>query len=278
VRIYVTGETGFIGSAFCRLAISRGHEVSGLKGARLNAPPWTAIREFAPDACVHTAWIATPGEYLTADVNRDYAAWSIAFLREMRALGTPTLVALGTCIEYAPSHEPMREGVTPLRPTSPYAISKNEVRKTMEDEVRGGRGTFAWARIFYPYGAGEHPRRLATSIARALIDDREVVLNTPASVKDYIHIDDVASALLAITEARHDGAINVGCGRGVEVREIARTLASLVGKPDLVREAATPAADEYPFVVADTSCLEGLGWQPKVALRDGLQNLVDTLS
>ena len=278
MRIYVTGETGFIGSAFCKFAASRGHEVRGLGGARLNNPPWEVIKRFAPDACVHTAWIATPGKYLTAGVNRDYAKWSVALLQRMCEIGTRTLVALGTCIEYAPSLVPLRESAAPLRPTSLYAISKNEVRMAMEHALRGHDCTFAWARIFYPYGVGEHPARLSSSIAMSLLQNREVVLNTPGSVKDYIYINDVAAALLAITEAGHHGAVNVGSGTGTQVRSIARILGELTGRSHLIRETAQPVSDEYPFVVADTAVLAALGWQPRVLLRHGLQKLLTALS
>ena len=278
MKIYVTGESGFIGSAFRTLAVRRGHVVSGMGRARLENPPWEAIKRFAPDACLHTAWIANPGQYLTAEINRDYANWSIAFLRQMCALGTRHLVALGTCVEYAPSSAPLREGASPLGPTSPYAVSKDRVRQAMEADAGEGNCTFAWARIFYPYGVGEHPRRLSSIIAKSLMEDREVVLNTPASVKDYIYIDDVASALLAIAERGYNGPVNVGSGTGSEVRAIAATLAQLVGKSHLVREPDVASPDEYPFVVADTSVLRGLGWRPDVSLRDGLQKLIEALS
>ncbi len=80
MRILVTGASGFIGSAFCRLALGHGHEIAGLmlptetppahvpasthmhwlKGT-LAEPPWPAIERFRPEVCVHFAWIATPG-------------------------------------------------------------------------------------------------------------------------------------------------------------------------------------------------------------------------
>jgi nucleoside-diphosphate-sugar epimerase len=279
VRIYVTGETGFIGSAFCRLATARGHTVRGFsRHARLASPPWDDIRDFAPEAFVHTAWITEPGKYLHSEVNRDFAQWSIALLRGVCALGTRRIVGVGTCIEYAPSSAPMNEAATPIAPTSPYAISKNEVRLAVEADIQQRGCSFAWARVFYPYGVGEHPRRLCSSIAKSLIDDREVVLNTPASIKDYIHVDDIASALLAIAESEYSGAVNVGSGTGVPIRDIAGMMASHIGKPHLVKESPTPAPDEYPYVVADTAVLRSLGWAPQVPLQTGLAQLTESLS
>ena len=213
-------------------------------------------------------------EYVHAEVNRDFAQASIALLREVCALGTRHIVGVGTCIEYAPSTSPMKEGVTPLRPTSLYATSKNDVRSALEADADRGGCTFAWARIFYPYGVGEHPRRLCSSIATSLVEGREVVLNTPASIKDYIHVDDIASALLAVTEGDQSGAINVGTGHGVAVRDIARMMAEHIGRDDLVKDSPSPAPDEYPYIVADTTRLRSLGWAPQIPLREGLAQLI----
>src|SRR5205823_4923511 len=110
VKIFVTGATGFIGGAFCALARVHGHEVASLERPhRLDSAPWESIRRFAPDACLHAAWIATPGEYLTSPLNRDYLRWSFEFIKEMRKLGTRYFVVLGTCLEYAPSNQKLNE-------------------------------------------------------------------------------------------------------------------------------------------------------------------------
>ena len=76
MRILLTGPTGFIGAAFTRLALSRGHSVAGLiipseqvpahlpphqslswfRGT-LDEAPWSDVQQFKPDVCVHTAWV-----------------------------------------------------------------------------------------------------------------------------------------------------------------------------------------------------------------------------
>src|SRR5436309_3244628 len=83
MKILLTGPTGFIGSAFTRLALSRGHSVAGLiipaeqvpahlpphplltwvRGT-LDEAPWNDIKQFAADVCLHTAWVTAPGVYL----------------------------------------------------------------------------------------------------------------------------------------------------------------------------------------------------------------------
>jgi len=278
VKLFVTGSTGFVGKAFCAYARAQGHEVAGLERPwRLDAPPWEDIRRFAPDACLHTAWIATPGEYLNSPLNADYLRWSREFARGMRDAGARHFVALGTCIEYAPSNRKLCEETSEVSPRSPYALSKNALRQALADDSRQGGMPLAWARLFFPYGPGEHPNRLSSALVRQLRQAESVGLKTPASIKDYIHIDDVARALLKVIESRFEGVINIGVGEGVAVREIAGTIARILAKPGLVSEASPSQPDDYPFVVADVKKLESLGWRPQYDLANGLKTLVDSL-
>ncbi|MGB8354622.1 MAG: NAD(P)-dependent oxidoreductase [Chthoniobacteraceae bacterium] len=278
VKLFVTGPSGFIGTAFCSCARLAGHQVAGLERPfRLVTPPWEEIRRFAPDACIHTAWITKPGEYLDSPLNAEYGRWSIDFINEMKEMGTRHFVVLGTCIEYAPDNWKLCEGQSLIAPRSPYSIAKNTLRIVLEKELQAAGFTFAWARLFYPYGPGEHSLRLSSSIVRQLRHDQEVVLKTPGSVRDYIHIDDVARALLAVTERRFSGPINIGTGEGFAIRDIANTIAGILKKPGLVREALPQQPDEYPCIVADVQKLAGLAWRPHHTLASGLQTLLDSM-
>ena len=281
MKLLVTGATGFIGQACLRAALARGHEVAALLRPRsapltgvtaipgdLAAPDWPAIEAFAPDACLHAAWISTPGEYLHSPLNRDFHDWSLTFLQGLTERGLRYSLVLGTCIEYAPQSQPLREDA-PLGPATLYAQCKDALRRELES-----RGVdLGWARLFYPYGPGEDPRRLATSIIHRTLHREDIVLKTPDSTKDYIFIEDVAAALLTALEQRFRGVLNIGTGTGVTVREIAATIAQILGEPArIVVTEVVP--DPYPCVVADPARLHLLGWRPRTSLADGLAQLV----
>ncbi len=297
MNLLVTGATGFIGSAFVRLALARGHRVGALVRPResleaqdhlvwfpgtIAEPPWDAIARFAPDACVHAAWIATPGVYLESPENTDWLRWSLDFVRRARdSAGVRRFLILGTCIEYAidpDCREPLSETHTPIAPTSFYARCKNALRVALEEERSRTSSTefdLCWGRVFYPYGPGEHPDRLCSTLRRKLRAGETITLRTPDSTKDYIFIDDLAAALLLLVEKRATGAINLGTGTGTTVRAIAAAIAASVGRPDLV-EASSPlpaVADPLGYVVADVAKLHALGWQPQTAFEVGLERL-----
>ena len=293
LKILVTGATGFIGSAFCRLALSHGHEIGGmmlpsetppahvpvsdkmiwLKGT-LAEPPWPGIEKLLPEVCVHFAWIATPGVYLESPENENYLQWSLGLVSRLRELGTNHIVGVGTCIEYKITDAVLSEDRTPVDPTTLYSRCKNTLRESLEAEARKDGSRLCWGRVFYPYGVGEHPARLCSSLIQKFRRGEKLLLKTPQSTKDYIHIEDLAAAILLTVEKKFTGTINWGTGVGVSVREIADTVADLLGRPGLVDEVSPAEKDPLGFVVADATRLRGLGWKPAYTLREGLEKLL----
>jgi UDP-glucuronate decarboxylase len=289
VKILITGATGFIGSAFARVAVARGHEVAALARpdrsgtpvstavgrivwlpGTLAGPPWDEIAAFAPEICVHAAWVSAPKVAYDSPQHFDCLEWSKSFLAGVVERGARHVVSVGTCIEYELGRQPLVEDRTPLKPIGPYPTAKNQLRIFLEEESRRRGFSLCWPRVFYAYGAGEHPGRLCSSILQKLRANEKIVLKTPASTKDYIYVTDVANALLTLVERRFAGAVNVCTGTGVTILELAQTLAGLLGRSELVETPVNPAEDPLGFVVGDATRLRALGWQPEYDLRRGL--------
>jgi len=296
MKILVTGATGFIGSAFAKRALSHGHEIGGMMLPTENPPthvpvsdgmrwikgtlaelPWKEIVEFKPDACVHFAWIATPGIYLESPENEKHLEWSLNLARRLKGIGLRQFVGVGTCIEYKITNTPLNEEKTPVDPTTLYSRCKNALRETLDAEARKDGTQFCWGRVFYPYGVGEHPARLCSSLIQKFRRGEQLVLKTPASTKDYIYIDDLAAAILLTVEKPFQGTINWGTGTGISVRQIADEVANLFGRSELVAEASPPEIDPLGYVVSDASRLKSLGWQQEFSLERGLHMLMQSL-
>src|SRR5262249_26792269 len=103
-----------------------------------------------------------------------------------------------------------------------------------------------------------------------------VLLKSPNSTKDYIYIDDLASAFLTVLEKQFEGPINIGTGIGVTVKEIAQTLGNILHRPELIEGVVPPEFDPLGYVVADATKLRDLCWNPQYDLRRGLEKLVAT--
>ena len=95
-------------------------------------------------------------------------------------------------------------------------------------------------------------------------------------IRDFLHVEDVASAVAAITFSELTGIVNVGSGQPVPVAEVVRTLARLVGREDLIDLGAIPYGSGEPMCVcADNRRLKvGTGWAPVYSLTVGLQRTI----
>jgi dTDP-6-deoxy-L-talose 4-dehydrogenase (NAD+) len=276
MKIFLTGQEGFIGREILRQARQAGHEVMGLeKPFRMASPPWREIDTFAPDTCIHSAWIATPGEYTTSPLNTLHRRWSVDLIRGLAKSGSGHFVVLGTCAEYAPSVTPLSEEGSPLGPSSPYASQKAGLHDDLVGMERGLGFTHSWARIFYPYGPDEHPQRLISSLIRGWKTGKPLHLNNPESVRDYIHVEDVATALLVIAERRFAGAVNVGTGTGVRLGEMDSLIRERMGTPREVVFSPMESSGLNDSVVADSKKLKSLGWKPQYDIKSGINSFFE---
>lgn len=269
MRIFLTGHEGFIGQEIHSLAREAGHDVMGLeKPFRMASPPWEKLAQFAPDVCIHCAWIATPGIYLESPENTAHREWSLDLVRKLAQTGTRRFVIAGTCAEYGPSDHPLREEMPPA-PSTLYGREKNLLRVTLEEESAALGLELLWARIFYPYGPGEHPDRLISFLIRNALEGKESPLKQPHAVRDYIHIRDLARAFLMLAEAGPSGVYNVGTGRGLKLAEIRDQVLSSFGNAPLAVTADGPVGGRDE-VVADISKISALGWSPLFDIKKGL--------
>jgi dTDP-6-deoxy-L-talose 4-dehydrogenase (NAD+) len=292
----LTGATGFIGKAVLPVALQDGHqlaalvrpertesfskdfpEVELLQGS-LEDVPWSRIESFAPDACLHSAWLATPGVYLESPQNDQYVLWSKTFCRQLGQYALKRLVVLGTCIEYAPSEKALEENISPLGPRSAYARAKSDLRESLFDSPELKKTRITWGRVFYPYGPGENPGRIPSMFARTLQAGNLLQLRNPHSTKDFIYIQDLAEAIVRLLKGDCHGAINLGTGIGCTIETLARMLNDELGGLGKIELANPPISDAYPYLVANPSRLHDLGWRPKMTLAAGLRTLLRDLN
>lgn len=93
--------------------------------------------------------------------------------------------------------------------------------------------------------------------------------------REFLHVDDMADACLHLLQ-HYDGLqqVNVGTGTDVTIREIAETVADVVGYEGVTEwDASKP--DGTPQKLLDVSKLAGAGWRARIGLREGLESTVD---
>jgi nucleoside-diphosphate-sugar epimerase len=285
-RLLVTGASGFIGRRCLALLRPAGYEIHAVsRSARASeGVAWHACDLLEPRACeqlverlrpaylLHLAWIAQPGVFWTSPLNARWLAAGTRLVQAFYGAGGQRAVGCGSCAEYGQSDVPCIEDATPIAPATPYGESKVALLAAWR-EAAGPNGSWAWARLFFPYGPGEAPGRFIPSVIEGLREGRPVACSHGAQVRDFIHVDDVAAALALLLQGRASGAYNIGTGQGHSLREAAQTIVSQLGHGELVRfgERAAPEHD-YPFIVADPGRMRrDFAWSAKLSLDQGIR-------
>lgn len=291
VKILLTGARGFIGRAILPLlantyggaslhAIRRHRDdpvppVTGVTWHSLDLLETGAARKFIdtvrPTHILHTAWEARPPHFWTSEENLHWVKASIELTDHFFQFGGKRFLSLGSVAEYDIHHGRMIEHPTPEKPTALYGQSKLEFHRhlLMLNKERGSSA--AIGRVFYVYGPFEHPSKLVASACHAIAMNRVAEFGPLDLWRDYLHIDDLARAIITLFGSSLQGVVNLGSGEPVRQSTLIETLAKISGRGDLFKIGVRPANPlEPPILFADTKIIRSLGWKPEIALEDGL--------
>jgi UDP-glucuronate decarboxylase len=135
----------------------------------------------------------------------------------------------------------------------------------------------AWVRLFYQYGPYEHERRVVASVITALLRGETAKTTLGEQVRDFLHVEDVASAILAVTQSSLRGPVNIGSGKPVTIREIVAQIGDLLNRPEAIEWGAIPYHPSDPmFICANNRLLKThTDWKPRYNLRDGLEQTIE---
>src|SRR5881628_1474228 len=206
-------------------------------------------------------------------------------MRSAHESGVRKLLFLGSsCIypKFAP--QPIPETALlggPLEPTNDaYAIAKIAGIKLCQAYCREYGANFISAMPTNLYGPNDNFDLETSHALAALIrkaheakmrnEQKLIVWGTGKPRREFLHVDDVASACLLLLE-KYDSAeiINVGRGEDVSIRELAELICEVLGfDGELAWDTSKP--DGTPRKLLDVSKLRALGWKPAISLRDGI--------
>lgn len=169
----------------------------------------------------------------------------------------------------------------PCHPLSPYGIQKLAVEHYLRLGVEQGWLSCVSLRIANAYGALLPAERrqglIGVAVSRHAAGEPVEVFGSPETVRDYLHIDDLADAVIASISKRNGFQIyNIGSGRGSSVTEILTAIESVSGSAVKTTQsdfgsrqfALTPRV-----VLSIDKALAELSWKPRVALEDGIARM-----
>ena len=137
----------------------------------------------------------------------------------------------------------------------------------------------AWGRIFYLYGPFENPSRFMPSIIADMLSGRSVKCSHGNQIRDFMYVEDVAAAFVALLDADVDGAVNIASGNPERIREIVKRVATATNfDGDITFGAIAVPKDEPPILIADTKRLfKEVCFLPQYSLIQGISKTVEWL-
>jgi GDP-L-fucose synthase len=296
MSVLVAGSSGMVGSAIVRKFTEFGLKVSPMSRKEVDIIDEKSTLKYIdlvqPDSIVIAAakvgGIAAnknyPVEFLETNLKIQQSLMSAAF-----KVGIPRLVFLGSsCIYPRDCPQPIKEEYLlsgPLESTnSAYAISKI----AGIEQVNSYREEYGldWISLMPTnlYGTGDNfdlsnshvmPSFIRRFIEAVESDTSKLVLwGTGSPRREFLHVDDLASAVLTCLEKYNEGLhLNVGTGEDLTIHDLASKIALATGYSGQI-EWDTSRPDGTPRKVLDISRLSSLGWEPTITLDEGIASTI----
>jgi UDP-glucuronate decarboxylase len=302
MRILVTGGAGFIGSHLCDRLIGGGHEVICLDnfftGRRENIRHLLDDHKFEllrhdviepilleVDQIYNLACPASPVHYqfnpvktVKTNVVGTLNMLGLAKRVHARILQASTSEVYGDPLEH-PQTESYWGNVNPIGIRSCYDEGKRVAETLMMDYHRQNLVDTRIARIFNTYGPRmvENDGRVVSNfIVQALRGEPLTIYGDGKQTRAFCYVDDLVSGLVSLMnkDDLHD-PVNLGNQGEFTIEELAEEVARLCGATASIKREPLPADDPRQRKPDTSRAKELLGWEPKVALREGLERTIE---
>lgn len=298
----VTGPTGAIGYALCKVLLEEGITVYAVthpnskragtlkalqesQNAELHivscdAADYATIPEQiydSIDAWFHLAWAHTIGagrNDMSAQIEN--IQHTIDAVRAAATLQCKVFIGAGSQAEYG-RVEGMLRPDTPTFPENGYGMAKLCAGQMSRVECQSLGMAYVWPRILSVYGPHDGPMTMISGTIQTLLDGGKPALTAGEQMWDYLYAADAAEALLAMARYGVDGAVYpLGSGQARPLREYMEVLR------DAIHPALPLGLGEIPYgprqvmhLQADISALQAdTGWQPRTSFADGIRETI----
>ena len=302
-RVMVTGGAGFLGSHLIDRLLEKGCDVlcvdNLFTGSKDNIahlrdhPHFEFMRHDVTfplfvevDEIYNLACPASPVHYQHDPVQTTKTSvhGAINMLGLAKRLGVKILQASTSEVYGDPSVHPQTEDywghVNPIGPRSCYDEGKRCAETLFFDYHRQLGLQIKVARIFNTYGPRMHPadgRVVSNFIVQALKGEPITIYGDGSQTRSFCYVDDLIAGLISLMETGPEvtGPINIGNPNEFTIRELATAVIRLTGSKSEIVQHPLPADDPKQRQPDITRAKDVLGWQPTVALEEGLQRTVE---
>jgi UDP-glucuronate decarboxylase len=302
-KILVTGGAGFLGSHLCARLLAQGHDVlcadNFFTGSKDNILPLLDNRHFEllrhdvtfplyveVDEIYNLACPASPIHYQFDPVQTTKTSvhGAINMLGLAKRIKAKIFQASTSEVYGDPTVHPQQEDywgrVNPIGIRSCYDEGKRCAETLFFDYYRQHRLRIKVARIFNTYGPHMHPndgRVVSNFIVQALQDEAITLYGDGLQTRSFCYVDDLIDGFVRLMDATADdftGPVNLGNPGEFTIRALAEMVVELTGSKSKLVYKPLPSDDPMQRC-PDISLAKGaLQWEPKIALREGLQRTI----
>jgi UDP-glucose 4-epimerase len=299
MRVFVTGGAGFLGSHVSSVLLQAGHAVTILDNLS------TGHRELVPegatfvegdlndeahlgdwladhDVVIHlAAMVAVPTSVVhPVAFAENNVVNTVRLLESMRQAGVRRIVFSSSATVYGlPEHLPLGEDDPLGLQSNPYGATKVSAEAFVAVYQRLHNFDSTILRYFNPYGPNElcEPEtHLIPNVVMSGLADRPVpVYWKGEQVRDFIYVEDLARAHVAVLEQTGLNYFNVGSEVGVKVKDVLDAVSDILGHPLRVDDLGDRPGDVPALYASSERLRKATGWQAEVRLEDGLRRTVE---
>ncbi|HEY4174382.1 MAG TPA: UDP-glucuronic acid decarboxylase family protein [Rhodopila sp.] len=301
-RILITGGAGFLGSHLCERLLSEGNDIlcvdNYFTGRKDNIAQLLGNQNFEAfrhdvtfplyvevDEIYNLACPASPIHYQFDPVQttKTSVIGAINMLGLAKRIGAKILQSSTSEVYGDPTVHPQTEeyrgNVNPLGPRACYDEGKRCAETLFFDYHRQHKTRIKVARIFNTYGPRMHPndgRVVSNFIVQALKGEDITLYGDGAQTRAFCFVDDLVDGLVRLmgTGADFTGPINIGNPHEIPVRELAERVIALTNSASKIVHRPLPLDDPMQRCPDITLAKQVLGWEPKVALDEGLRRTI----
>ncbi|MCH2144229.1 MAG: SDR family oxidoreductase [Phycisphaerales bacterium] len=303
-RVLVAGGAGFLGSHLCDRLVAGGHDVICLDNFftsqksniahLLDHNNFELIRHdvtepitLEVDEIFNLACPAAPGHYQYNPIKTTKTSilGAIHMLGIAKRVGARILHASTSEVYGDPTEHPQTESyrgnVNPIGPRACYDEGKRAAETLMFDYHRQNKVDIKVVRIFNTYGPRMHPydgRVVSNFIRQALAGETISLYGDGSQTRSFCYVSDLVDGLLAMMGGPDDftGPMNLGNPDEFTIRELAEHVVRISGSASAIEQTRGLPEDDPLQRQPDISLAKStLGWSPKVALAEGIEQTID---
>jgi dTDP-glucose 4,6-dehydratase len=301
-RVVITGAAGFIGSHLAETLLDRGYSVVGIDNlltgdtaniAHLINRDFTFIKhdvtnyiyiDGAVDAVLHWASPASPIDYLELPIPTlkvgalgTHKALGLAKEKKARFVIASTSEVYGDPLEH-PQKETYWGNVNPVGPRGVYDEAKR-FAEAMTMAYHRFHGVDAKiVRIFNTYGPRmrvNDGRSVPAFMSQALRNEDVTIFGDGSQTRSFCYVTDLVDGILRLMDSNINEPVNIGNPHELTIKQIAETIIRMTGSKSQLVYRPLPEDDPKVRRPDITKARTLLGWEPKVALEDGLARTIE---